>query len=363
VSEGPSYPGGMPPSPAASDLPPRPVSPPREVQNAFTLWMVSILVGLVAGILNFVVANPLAASRQRMHNNASSGVSQAQLDTILNVSLIIGAVFGVLFLALEVFFVVKMRAGRNWARIVLTAWFGVGVAGTLLSFAFQFLVPAMPISLVGGVLTVVLWGVAVRLMYRPASTAYFTPVQAAAMPSGRWQQPPEPQLAYGQRFEVAVPSSYAPWHTRALSGLIDHGVPTIIFFVFYVPFGNGTHGMGGNQGLLIMLAVIVVLIAVQIWNSAFRQGSTGQSWGKQVAHTRLIDEWTGQPLGAGKAFLRLLAHFLDSAPCYLGWLFPLWDRPKRQTFADKMMHSIVVPAGETPQLPHQHDPAAGARLS
>jgi len=358
VSEGPSYPGGMPSLPAASVLPPRPGLPPREVQNAFTLWIVSIIVGLVAGILNLVVANPLAASRQRMHANATSGMSQAQLDTILNVSLIIGGVFGVLLLALEVFFVVKMRAGRNWARIVLTVWFGVGVAGTLLSFAFQFLAPAMPISLVGGVLTVVLWGVAIRLMYRPASTAYFTPVQAAAMPSGLWQQPPEPlpQHAYGQSFDVVVPSRYAPWHTRALSGLIDHGVPTVIFFVFYVPFGNGTHGMGGNQGLLIMLAVTVVLIAVQIWNNAFRQGSTGQSWGKQVTHTRLIDEWTGQPLGTGKAFLRLLAHFLDSAPCYLGWLFPLWDRPKRQTFADKIMHTIVVPAGETTQPPQQHGP-------
>jgi len=303
VSEGPSYPGGMPSLPAASVLPPQPGLPPREVQNAFTLWMVSIIVGLLAGILNLVVANPFAASRQRMHAGATSGMSRAQLDTILNVSLIIGAVFGVLFLALEVFFVVKMRAGRNWARIVLTVWFGVGVAGTLLSFAFQFLVPAMPISLVGGVLTVVLWGVAVRL-----------------------------------------------------SGLIDHGVPTVIFFVFYVPFGNGTYGMGGNRGLLMMLAVIVMLIAVQVWNSAFRQGSTGQSWGKQVVKTRLIDEWTGQPLGAGKAFLRLLAHFLDSAPCYLGWLFPLWDRPKRQTFADKITHSIVVPAGETTQPPQQHGP-------
>ena len=50
-----------------------------------------------------------------------------------------------------------------------------------------------------------------------------------------------------------------------------------------------------------MLAVIVVLIAVQIWNSTFRQGSTGQSWGKQVAKTRLIDEWTGRPLGGGKS--------------------------------------------------------------
>jgi len=41
----------------------------------------------------------------------------------------------------------------------------------------------------------------------------------------------------------------------------------------------------------------------------------------------------------------------DSAPCYLGWLFPIWDRPKRQTFADKIMHTIVVPASEPPQPP------------
>jgi len=214
----------MPRLPAASVRPPRPGLPPREVRNAFTLWIVSVIVGLVAGTLSLVVANPFAASRQRMHANATSGLSPAQLDTILNVGLIIGAVFGVVFLALEVFFVVKMRAGRNWARIVLTVWFGIGVAGTLLSFAFQFLAPAMPITLVGGVLSVVLLGFAVRLMYRPAANVYFTPPQAAARPAEAWQQPPEPlpQQAYGQRLDVVVPSSYAPWHTRALSGLIDH---------------------------------------------------------------------------------------------------------------------------------------------
>ena len=93
------------------------------------------------------------------------------------------------------------------------------------------------------------------------------------------------------------------------------------------------------------------LTVAGFWNSAFRQGSTGQSWGKQVARTRLIDEWTGRPLGAGRAFLRLLALLFDSAVCYLGWLFPIWDRPKRQTFAGKIMHTIVVPASELPQPP------------
>ena len=33
---------------------------------------------------------------------------------------------------------------------------------------------------------------------------------------------------------------------------------------------------------------------------------------------------------------------LDSLVCYLGFLFPLWDA-KRQTFADKIIHTVVVP--------------------
>ena len=40
-------------------------------------------------------------------------------------------------------------------------------------------------------------------------------------------------------------------------------------------------------------------------------------------------------------FVRGLAHFLDSLPCYIGYLWPLWDT-KRQTFADKIMNSVVV---------------------
>jgi len=27
--------------------------------------------------------------------------------------------------------------------------------------------------------------------------------------------------------------------------------------------------------------------------------------------------------------------------CYLGWFWPIWDR-KRQTFADKIMRTVVV---------------------
>jgi hypothetical protein len=57
----------------------------------------------------------------------------------------------------------------------------------------------------------------------------------------------------------------------------------------------------------------------------------------------LLGEETGQPIGAGMAFVRDLAHILDSLPFYLGWLWPLWDG-KRQTFADKVVKTVVVSA-------------------
>ncbi len=42
------------------------------------------------------------------------------------------------------------------------------------------------------------------------------------------------------------------------------------------------------------------------------------------------------------AFGRDICHILDSLACYIGWLFPLWDA-KRQTFADKIISTVVIP--------------------
>jgi len=43
------------------------------------------------------------------------------------------------------------------------------------------------------------------------------------------------------------------------------------------------------------------------------------------------------------AFVRDICHVLDTLACFIGWLFPLWDA-RRQTLADKIMHTVVVPA-------------------
>jgi uncharacterized RDD family membrane protein YckC len=83
-------------------------------------------------------------------------------------------------------------------------------------------------------------------------------------------------------------------------------------------------------------------LAYSIWNR-WILGGQGQSLGKRVVGIRLLSEETGQPIGTLNAFARDICHFVDSIICYVGYLFPLWDA-KRQTLADKIMRTVVVPA-------------------
>jgi hypothetical protein len=43
------------------------------------------------------------------------------------------------------------------------------------------------------------------------------------------------------------------------------------------------------------------------------------------------------------AFVRDICHIIDSIICFVGYLFPLGDA-KRQTIADKIVKTVVVPA-------------------
>lgn len=201
----------------------------------------------------------------------------------------------------------------------------------------------------------------------PQPTQQAEPAQPTQPPAQPWTQAP----AYGAPPGYAAPTAYrvgspwgplAGWGTRVAAYLIDGLVQLIgvvpyivgvVLFVVGAPDSGGYDGRysdyappkEGNTGLmvaggLLVLAGLALMIGLQIWNRAFRQGRTGQSIGKKVMGVRLVDEGTGQPIGAGMAFVRDLAHALDGF-AYVGYLWPLWD-DKRQTFADKILSTVVV---------------------
>jgi uncharacterized RDD family membrane protein YckC len=134
-------------------------------------------------------------------------------------------------------------------------------------------------------------------------------------------------MGYGA--PAALP--YADWPKRAYGYLIDYFGPYLLSVLVYYWVSKGL-------GTLVGLAAL----AWGIYNS-YLAGQTGQSYGKKMAGTRLISEATGTTIGGGLGIGRFFVHILDAIPpCIpVGFLWPLWDS-KRQTFADKILKTVVV---------------------
>lgn len=166
--------------------------------------------------------------------------------------------------------------------------------------------------------------------------------------------PQAAQPAYGAPapygYAGAATGAYAGWGSRFAGYIVDGilvGIPVGIMYAIAIAifassvqtdqYGNTS---GGGLGAVAILLVFIAALAAQL-GLCYMEGTTGQTPGKKLTNIRLISEQTGQPIGFGMAVVRKLAHFLDSFACYIGWLWPLFDA-KKQTFADKVMHTVVV---------------------
>src|ERR1700726_3627321 len=174
-------------------------------------------------------------------------------------------------------------------------------------------------------------------------------------PSSGGYAPPPP----GPAIRALPTESYTPWVTRVLAFVIDN-IPAAVL----VGIGaliqalttqqscvsditqysvnqycvNQPSGVGTTAFWLAWLAAVAYLV----WDYGYRQGTTGSSIGKSVMKFKVVSEVTGQPIGFWMSIVRQLAHIIDGAICYIGFLFPLWDA-KRQTIADKIMTTICLP--------------------
>jgi uncharacterized RDD family membrane protein YckC len=132
----------------------------------------------------------------------------------------------------------------------------------------------------------------------------------------------------------------ANWLQRVGAFLIDQLIIAIPVAIAVAILAPATERGSGSAALIASLLYLVAF-GVQIYNRWILQGRTGQSWGKQALGLKLLRMDNGQPIGGGLAFARDLAHILDSLPCYIGYLWPLWDN-RRQTFADKVLNTVVI---------------------
>lgn len=100
-----------------------------------------------------------------------------------------------------------------------------------------------------------------------------------------------------------------------------------------------------NEGVLVVgFVAFFVGFILYAWFVSTRLGRTGQTPGRRVMGTRVVDQHTGEPIGVRRALVRyLLAGTVSAWFCWLGHLWMLWDG-RRQTWHDKLVGSIVVRA-------------------
>lgn len=134
-----------------------------------------------------------------------------------------------------------------------------------------------------------------------------------------------------------VPNAYAGWFSRVVAYILD----SIIFFLpgsVISMFGMPTTA-GEDPGALYYLGALLNVAALLLMG--YLTGTTGQTPGKKAVSIEVLKESTGKPVGAGIGIARVLLHIVNSLPCMLGYLWPLWDA-KKQTFADKIVGTVVV---------------------
>ena len=73
----------------------------------------------------------------------------------------------------------------------------------------------------------------------------------------------------------------------------------------------------------------------------------GQTLGMRAMGIRVYDFSKGGPIGYGRGALRYVGLIVCAIPCFLGFLWMLWDKEK-QTWADKIANTVVVPVSSYP---------------
>lgn len=149
-------------------------APPQDIRTAFRLWRASIGATVLGSVLSIFIVDELARIRGQV---LPPDLDPPQGDAYLMIGAAIGAAVVAAIGAVGLVVVVKMRAGRNWARVTL-AVLGVVVVGYgLLTAGTTFAL--FGAGLVGGLVALltiaalVLAAGAILAMFRPAASAYF----------------------------------------------------------------------------------------------------------------------------------------------------------------------------------------------
>lgn len=187
----PQYPGGggMPPAPAKPPV-------PDTVRNAFFLMLAGAAIQ-VLGILVLFTQTDAIRDAVRESLSDQPGVSESTVDAGVTLGITLGVVFGLIGAGLWVWMAYANRAGKNWARITGTVFFGIATLGVLSNLASSANSAMAGSSTgLGTAVSVINWliGLAVViLLWNKKSSAFFKPQDQYGY---GYQPPQDPNYPY-----------------------------------------------------------------------------------------------------------------------------------------------------------------------
>lgn len=160
---GQQYPGMAPPP---AHTPGTPAAIPQQVRLAVNLLFALVALGLIGAIIGLTQTGSVA-DQVRATNPA---FSDAEVDAAVTATVVVGAVIGLIFTAVFLWLTFMVRKGANWARIVLTVLFIIGIIFELIGLAG----PATALSKVITVIQILLQAAVLYLLWQRPSNEYFT---------------------------------------------------------------------------------------------------------------------------------------------------------------------------------------------
>ncbi len=162
---GPWASDNLPPHPM-SGYQPAPVEQPDSIRTAVRLMYIGAALSLLGVLLTFT---QIDAIRDAIEDSDDT-LTSSEVDTLVNVSIGSAVVAGLVGVGLWVWMAVKNGQGRSWARVVATVLGALNIVFTLLGLAGG---TATAVTLVSSLVSLVLAGVILYLLYRPESTRFY----------------------------------------------------------------------------------------------------------------------------------------------------------------------------------------------
>ncbi len=156
-----------PPQPAGSWAP-APVIRPPAMDRAVLLMKVGAVVSALSALLMVGQVRDMVVESSRSQP-ANPPLTPDQIDTLVNVSMAIMIVTGLVGVGLWILMAVMNGKGTSWARIVATIFFVISV----LSLVASFTQPQSLTSQSLPILTVAIGAGAIYYMYQKESTAFY----------------------------------------------------------------------------------------------------------------------------------------------------------------------------------------------